>query len=173
MIDRRSPLSFALPLVMASLLGAGACAGASGTSAMQSSSDPNFVEVVPLETDRRVDVLVGGKPFTSYVWPTTLKKPVLYPLRAANGTEVTRGYPLKPRSGERVDHPHHAGMWFNYGDVNGLDFWNNSDAIPAAQASKYGSIVHKSVRSVKSGSGEGVLETTEEWVTQENTPILR
>ena len=173
MIDRRSTLSVALPLVMASLLAVGACAGASGTSSMQATSDPNYVEVVPRETDRRVDVLVGGKPFTSYVWPTTLKKPVLYPLRAASGVVVTRGYPLEPRPGERVDHPHHAGMWFNYGDVNGLDFWNNSDAIPAAQRSKYGTIVHRSVRSVKSGSGEGVLETTEDWVTPDNRPILR
>jgi len=173
MIDRRPTLSLALPLVLATLLGAGACAGASGTTAMQAASDPNFVEVVPRETDRRVDVLVGGKPFTSYVWPTTLKKPVLFPLRAANGAVVTRGYPLEPRAGERVDHPHHAGLWFNYGDVNGLDFWNNSDAIPAGQRSKYGTISHRSVRSVKSGSGEGVLETTEEWVTPDNTPILR
>ena len=33
----------------------------------------------------RVDVLIDGKPFTSYIWPTTLKKPVLYPLRPATG----------------------------------------------------------------------------------------
>ena len=29
-----------------------------------------------------------GKPFTSYIWPTTLKKPVLYPIVDADG--VTR-----------------------------------------------------------------------------------
>jgi hypothetical protein len=173
MIDRRSTLSLTLPLALASLVGAIACATAGGAPSMQSSSDPTYVEVVPRETDRRVDVLVGGKPFTSYVWPTTLKKPVLFPIRSANGVVVTRGYPLEPRPGERVDHPHHAGLWFNYGDVNELDFWNNSDAIPAAQASKYGTIVHRSVRSVKSGVGEGVLETTEEWVAPDNTPLLR
>jgi hypothetical protein len=31
---------------------------------------------------------IDGKPFTSYIWPTTLKKPVLHPLRAASGTVV-------------------------------------------------------------------------------------
>src|SRR5437667_5239415 len=36
------------------------------------------IEVVPHEDLRRVDVLVDGKPFTSYIWPTTLKKPALY-----------------------------------------------------------------------------------------------
>ena len=104
------------------------------------------VDVVPHEDQRRVDVLVDGKPFTAYVYPTTLKKPTLYPLRTASGTVVTRGWPLEPRPGERVDHPHHVGLWFTYSDVNGLDFWNNSEAIPAARAPKMGTILHRAVR---------------------------
>ena len=55
------------------------------------------VTVVPNETSKRVDVLIDGKPFTSYIWPDTLKKPVLFPLHSASGTIVTRGYPLDPR----------------------------------------------------------------------------
>jgi hypothetical protein len=47
MIDRRSTLSLRIPLVLASLVGAFACASASGTPSMQSSSDPNYVEVIP------------------------------------------------------------------------------------------------------------------------------
>lgn len=98
---------------------------------------PNdHVSVVVHEPERRVDISIDGKPFTSYIWPTTLKKPVLYPLRTAEGTVITRGYPLEHRAGERIDHPHHAGLWFNYENVNGIDFWNNSDAIPAARAPK-------------------------------------
>ena len=41
------------------------------------------VDVVRKDAERRVDVLVDGKPFTSYIWPTTLKKPVLFPIRTA------------------------------------------------------------------------------------------
>src|SRR5207249_10739731 len=70
------------------------------------------VDVVPHEDQRRVDVLVDGKPFTSYIYPTTLKKPTLYPVRSASGVVVTRGWPLEPRPGERVDHPHQVGLWF-------------------------------------------------------------
>src|SRR6266487_547868 len=55
------------------------------------------IDVVPHEDQRRVDVLVDGKPFTAYIYPTTVKKPVLYPLRAASGTVITRGWPLEPR----------------------------------------------------------------------------
>jgi len=131
------------------------------------------VEVVAREADRRVDVTVDGKPFTSYVWPTTLKKPTLYPLRAASSVVVTRGWPLDPRPGERVDHPHQVGLWFDHGDVNGLDFWNNSDAIPAARADKMGTILHRAVRGAKSGRGEGTLDVTAEWVNSQGKPLLR
>jgi len=79
------------------------------------------VRIVKNEALRRVDVLVDGQPFTSYIWPETLTKPVLYPLRTAQGTIVTRGFPLDARQGERVDHPHHAGFWLNYGNVNAID----------------------------------------------------
>src|ERR1051326_8392514 len=96
------------------------------------------VEIKVDEAAKRVDVSIDGKPFTSYIWPSTLKKPVLYPLRTAKGTVVTRGFPLDPRSGERVDHPHQVGLWLNSGNVNGLDFWNNSDAIAAKDAPKMG-----------------------------------
>jgi ketosteroid isomerase-like protein len=133
----------------------------------------NRVEVIRRDADRRVDVLVGGKPFTSYIYPTTIKKPVLYPLRTASGTAVTRGYPLDPRPGERVDHPHHVGLWFSYGDVNGLDFWNNSDAIPAKNAPKMGTTVHRAIRKVESGDGQGALEVTGEWVTHDGKALLR
>src|SRR5215468_354645 len=106
-------------------------------------ADGQAVTVTAHEADRRVDISVGGQHFTSYIWPTTIKKPVLYPLRTAKGVVISRGYPLDPRPGERVDHPHHVGLWFNYGNVGGYDFWNNSDAIPAAEAGKYGHIVHR------------------------------
>jgi len=62
------------------------------------------VQVVADEAHRRVDITIDGAPFTSYVWPTSLKKPVLYPLIDDEGVTVTRGYPLDPRPGERVDH---------------------------------------------------------------------
>ena len=91
----------------------------------------------PNESQRRVDITIDGEPFTSYIWPTTLKKPVLYPIIDAGGVTITRGYPLQPRPGERTDHPHHAGLWFNYCNVNGFDFWNNSDAIPPPALRKW------------------------------------
>jgi hypothetical protein len=131
------------------------------------------VEVRVNEAEKRVDITIDGKPFTSYIWPSTLKKPVLYPLRTARGTLVTRGFPLDPRKGERVDHPHHVGMWLNHGDVNGLDFWNNSDAIPAAQAPKMGTILHQKVTHAQGGADKGELTVETAWMTPDNKQLIR
>jgi hypothetical protein len=152
---------------------AGALAASSAALVSAEANGKTGVQLVVKETDRRVDVLVDGKPFTSYVWPTTLKKPVLYPLRTSAGTVVTRGFPLEPRPGERVDHPHHVGLWLNHGDVNGFDFWNNSDAIPAKDAAKYGTIVHRAIKSAKSGADKGELQVTEDWTTPDGKTLLR
>jgi hypothetical protein len=130
------------------------------------------VRITPNEAERRVDVFVDGQPFTSYIYPTTIKKPVLFPLWTAKGTLVTRGFPLEPRPGERKDHPHHVGVWFNYGNVNELDFWNNSDAIPAARASKMGTILHRKIIHTKSGKDRGELEVAMDWVTADGKPLL-
>jgi hypothetical protein len=139
----------------------------------ESQTKSTGVRVVANESAQRVDVLVDGKPFTSYIWPNTLKKPVLYPLRTATGTVITRGFPLEPRPGERVDHPHHVGLWFNYGDVNKLDFWNNSDEIKPEVKHKYGSIRHSKIKSVKSGKERGELEVEMEWLAPDGKVILR
>jgi hypothetical protein len=138
---------------------------------MSGASDKSRVQVTPNEAQRRVDITIDGKPFTSYIWPTTLKKPTLYPLRTAKGTIVTRGFPLEPRKGERVDHPHHVGLWLNHGNVNDLDFWNNSDAIPAKQVPKMGTILHRKIVEAKSGD-TGELTVESDWVRGDKKALL-
>jgi hypothetical protein len=130
------------------------------------------VVVRSLPAQHKVEILVGGKPFTTYLYPDTLEKPILYPLRTASGHLVTRGFPIEPRPGERVDHPHHVGMWLTYEDVNGLDFWNNSYAIPADKKSHYGWIRHQEILEVKSGR-KGILKVSANWTKQDGTVLLR
>jgi Methane oxygenase PmoA len=130
------------------------------------------VQVVSDAANRRVDITIDGKPFTSYIWPTNIKKPVLYPVIDADGVTVTRGWPLQPRPGERTDHPHHDGIWFNYSNVNGFDFWNNSEAIPAARGPKMGTIVFNKVVSAKSGPARGELTTDSTWIDGAGHSIL-
>jgi hypothetical protein len=130
------------------------------------------VQVAPDEANRRVDITIDGAPFTSYIWPTALKKPVLYPLIDDEGVAVTRGYPLNPLPGERIDHPHHAGLWFNYGNANGFDFWNNSDAIKPENRNKMGTILHTKIASARSGANSGELVAESSWVDGQGKQIL-
>lgn len=131
------------------------------------------VEFVDRAADKRVDVMIDGKLFTSYWWPDTVMKPVLYPVYTAEGTEITRGFPIKTRPGERADHPHHVGIWFNYGNVNGLDFWGNSYAIPAEKRRiSGGRIRHLQVESQEGGLGEGTLVTAESWVDPAGKEVI-
>jgi hypothetical protein len=129
------------------------------------------VKLVRDDAKQKVDVIVDGKLFTSYQYPSNIEKPFLFPVYAPNGSVITRGYPLEPRKGERIDHPHHIGIWFNHGNVNGLDFWNNSSAIPANRKDQYGHIVVQKIVSAKSGK-EGVLEVISNWDDNSGKTIL-
>jgi hypothetical protein len=121
------------------------------------------VVLVDYSEKQKVDVYIDGDLFTSYIYPTDLEKPVLFPVRSATGTVITRGYPLDPREREVVDHPHHTGMWFNFGDVNGFDFWGNSKSIPEERKGHYGRIFHRAVKRAESRDEAGILEISADW----------
>jgi hypothetical protein len=131
------------------------------------------VRVVANEAAHRVDVFSDGQLFTAYIWPDSLMKPVLYPLNAADGTPVTRGFPLEPRPGERVDHPHQVGLWFSYGDINGIDFWNNSTARTAEEKAHMGTTVQRRIVSTKNGKDRGELEVETDWLGPDGKAMLR
>jgi hypothetical protein len=131
----------------------------------------NNVKLVQDDNQHKVDVFIDGKLFTSYKYPENIEKPFLFPVYAPGGAVVTRGYPLEPRKGERVDHPHHIGLWFNYGNVSGLDFWNNSSAIPANRKNSYGHIVVQKIVKAESGK-KGTLEVISEWKDNKGKILL-
>lgn len=131
------------------------------------------VELIDQKADQKVDVMVNGKLFTSYCYSDTLMKQTLYPIYTAGGHFLTRGWPIKPRKGEHTDHPHQRGMWLNYGDVNGYDFWGNSYAIPPEiRKTQKGRIRHVKIEKLSSGNGEGTLVTDEKWMSPFGNQLL-
>jgi hypothetical protein len=126
------------------------------------------VRLVRVDDKQKVDVMVDGKLFTSYQYPSNMEKPYLFPIYAPNGSIITRGFPIEPRKGERVDHPHQIGLWFNHGNVNGLDFWNNSSAIPANRKDSYGHIVVKQIVKAK----KNILEVVSNWDDNKGNSLL-
>lgn len=118
-----------------------------------------------VDASQQIDVKIDGKLFTSYWWPDSVYKPVLYPVLTSKGTLITRGFPIKPREDERRDHIHQVGNWLNYGNVNGYDFWGNGST--GKKDPKGGVIKHLAVEKMTDGNGEGVLITKASW----NDPV--
>ena len=55
--------------------------------------------------DDHISIVIDGKPFTDFFFGKAAPKPYLWPLRAATGTVVTRGYPIDATApGETHDH---------------------------------------------------------------------
>ena len=140
---------------------------------LQLTAQTKKVEVINKPKENKVDVMIADRHFTSLIFPSSMEKPTLYPINAANGEIITRGFPIAPRDGERTDHPHHVGLWLNYESVNGLDFWNNSYNIPADKKVNYGWIRNVKVGKTVSGKREGKISYTANWESQSEKVLLR
>ncbi len=120
--------------------------------------------IVELPSQLKVEVRYNDKLLTSYCYFDSTEKPVLFPIKTISGITVTRGYPIIPRQGERADHPHQVGLWMAYESVNGIDFWNNSFAIPPERKSNYGSIKNVRILEHEAGEKTSSLKTLSQWV---------
>ncbi len=132
----------------------------------------NAVTVTPVPGQQKVVIAVGGKAFTEFVYTDTMEKPFLYPIVAANGQSITRGFPWNPQPNDPTDHPHHIGLWFNYEKVNGLDFWNNSYAIAADKKKNYGWIRTEKIVETESGP-KGKLVYLANWTDEKKNVLLQ
>ncbi|HSZ86965.1 MAG TPA: PmoA family protein [Puia sp.] len=130
------------------------------------------INISSIPSQHKVIVKANDQPFTEFIYPDTLEKPVLYPIYAPDGQIITRGFPIAPRAGEPTDHPHHIGLWMNYENVNGLDFWNNSYAIPSDKKNMYGWIRTNDIVQTKNGE-KGILEYNAYWTDQQKNILLK
>lgn len=132
----------------------------------------NHVSVKNDSAIKKVSITVGGKAFTDFVYTDTMEKPFLYPIFAADGQTITRGFPWNPQPNDPTDHPHHIGLWFNYEKVNGLDFWNNSYAIAPDKKKQYGWIRTQKILETESGQN-GKLVYLANWTDQQMNILLQ
>ena len=112
-----------------------------------------------------VDVLIGGKPFTTYYFSSDVAKPYFQPLRTAQGTIVTRGFPngntippeeLKDPSLE----PHQRPMFFGHGNIDGIDFWGEAAFPKYSDDSVFGRATLRKLDELRGGADSGVLRAT-------------
>jgi len=121
-------------------------------------------ESVELRRDgSHVEVLIGGRLFTTYYFDAAVAKAYFFPLRSAQGTVVTRGFPMTSDiAGEDRDEPHQRAMYFAHGDINGFDFWGEA-AFPRWSdhaASTFGRTVFRTLDEMRGGAENGRLRAT-------------
>ncbi len=110
-----------------------------------------------------VTVKAGDQIFTELHY-REYAKPVLAPIYAPGGVLMTRQWPMgEALPDEAKDHPHHKGLWFTHGSVNGTDFW--------AESPKTGKIVVTGSPVVETANGVVTITTGEEWKTPEGKPV--
>jgi hypothetical protein len=140
-----------------------------------SAAAPALAQVKLTEGPEQITVEIDGKPFTVfYIRGKDLNRPYLHPLRAASGKIVNRSFPAGQLPGETTDHPHHAGLFYGHGDVNGYNYWaiQNVPTPPSEDSAKMGRIVLKDIVSVKSGKESGSVDVVFDWLTPAGKPLL-
>lgn len=129
---------------------------------------------VELHRDQdRIDIVIGDHPFATYCVGGASAKPYLFALRSAEGTVVTRGFPMAEIPGEDHDEPHQRAMYFAHGDVNGYDFWGEA-AFPRwsrHSASMFGRTVFREFDEIRSGPDSGALQAEFDLVTSKGEKI--
>ena len=135
---------------------------------------PAAAQVKLTQGPEQIAVEIDGEPFTVfYVGGANLNRPYLHPLRSASGKIVSRSVPAGQLPGETTDHPHHAGLFYGHGDVNGFNYWAIQNVAPPATASAtMGRIVLKQVAAVKSGKESGSADVVLTWLKPDGAPLL-
>jgi methane monooxygenase PmoA-like len=136
---------------------------------------PTWAQVKLTQGPEQIAVEIDGKAFTVfYIGGKDLNRPYLHPLRSASGKIVNRSFPAGQLPGETTDHPHHAGLFYGHGDVNGYNYWaiENVPTAPSKASATMGRIVLKKVVSVKSGTASGSVDAVLTWRTPNGKPLL-
>jgi hypothetical protein len=139
-----------------------AVAAAFGLLTLASSALAQTVTLTQSDTGVRVDI--DGKLFTEYV-TKDVPRPFFYPVIGGAGENIVRNFPMKKDvAGEAQDHPHHRGLWFTHGAVNGIDFW--------AEVKEYGKQQATGVSDLKAEGNKGSFTTTTKWIAPDGKAVL-
>jgi hypothetical protein len=146
-------------------------------------AQPAPVAAIKVEKDQ-IQFLAGKDVVTTYQIKDSWPRPFFWPVKAPDGTESTRAWPMgepvaaDAKEGKKPDHIHHRSVWFTYGDVvpegmklktklkgvEGVDFWSEGNGR--------GSIVCTKVGEPKTTERGASVVTQNEWRTAEGDKVL-
>ena len=112
-----------------------------------------------------IQVLIGGKPFSTYNFDPKIAKAFLQPLRDANGVVITRGFPTGDTVPAGHEHdksiePHQRDMYFGHGSINGYDFWSEevfAKYYGPSHPSNFGRMVFRKMEEMQGGPSSGTI----------------
>lgn len=123
-------------------------------------------EAVALKhSGNQIAVTIGGHRFTTYYFDPKIAKAYLQPLRSAQGTVVTRGYPV----GDEIppEHvkdpniePHQRPMYFAHGNIDGVSFWAEQVFLKrfyGHEAEPFGHMVFTKLDEARGGPDSGSI----------------
>ncbi|WP_417380025.1 PmoA family protein [Gimesia sp.] len=122
---------------------------------LSSVADAKDAPVEITKNGTKLSVTIAGKPFATYNTGGDLPKPFFSPVRAADGTIITRSL-VDPE-----DHPHHKGIWVAVDEVNEVDFW-----------AEKGKIKNSDVKVIKAAGNPAVMQVTNQWLGADGKPIV-
>jgi methane monooxygenase PmoA-like len=110
----------------------------------------------------QINVIIGGKPFTTYYFNPAVAKPYFMPLRSAQGTIITRGFPIGNTVPPEHEHdrnlePHQRPMYFGHGNVDGIDFWGEALWPKWSDGTVFGRTVLDKIEQVQAGADSGAI----------------
>jgi hypothetical protein len=124
---------------------------------------------VKQESPGLISVAINGQPFTELHMGREDPKPYLAPLRTASGKIVTRHYPMEEVAGESHDHQHHRGLWIGYGEISGINFWENERSY---KTTNRGTIVLDRLGKLQSGKDSGSIAARFRWLSPDGKLML-
>lgn len=140
------------------------CAAGLLLTAQKPARTPAAESVQLTRYGNKVDIAIGGRPFTTYYFDPAQAKPYFQPLRSAKGTVVTRGFPVgndvpEEHQKDRSLEPHQRDMYFAHGNINGLNFWAEEafGRFYGQQELPFGRTVFRALGAVKSAEDFGGL----------------
>jgi hypothetical protein len=130
------------------------------------------VKIAPAAPDR-ILVEIDGKPYTTFYLAPGGNKPYVWPLSTVSGVVVTRHFPMEEFPGETKDHPHHRGMFFSHGDINGFNFWATEPGMSGSKKGpKKAAMRLKQVVEAKGGEKSGTVKAVFDGLDASGKPIM-
>jgi Family of unknown function (DUF6807) len=134
-----------------------------GAHSMQGDDGNQAVEFH--RADDKIEILVGGRLFTTYHFEADVAKPYFQPLRSARGTVVTRDFPIgntipPEHLHDKSLEPHQRPMYFGHGNIDGVDFWGEAAFPRYSSDTVFGKTLLRKIEDLQAGPNQGVLRAS-------------